>query len=151
MLKRLIGKAVRVVDDGGIETVLTLAFVAQFAAHALPFHAPSDRGAYIVEHESFVIADVGETGTVVQMPASPAAASMSLAAALPVVIRGRVVPRDWRQSSGYRTVCETVGRRGAYCWSTNPFTPDRVQSEVIRVRHREGDAGAGDRAGPTAG
>ena len=76
MLKRLIGKTIRVVDDGGVETVLTLAFVAQFAAFALPLEAVgelmvSDLRADVIAREGVLIADLGETGTVVQLPAGP--------------------------------------------------------------------------------
>lgn len=63
MLRSLIGKAVRVVDDAGVETVLTLAFVAQFAVYALPLDVRS----HLVSDES----DIVETGTVVQMPSMP--------------------------------------------------------------------------------
>ena len=66
MLKSLIGKVVQVLDDAGVETVLTLAFVAQFAAYSLPFHALDD----IRVHRSEVV-EVVEVGTVVQMPAKP--------------------------------------------------------------------------------
>jgi hypothetical protein len=66
MLKALIEKTVGVVDDAGVETVLTLAFVAQFVAYALPWHGV-DAGAYMLLAES----DVVEVGTVVQMPAKP--------------------------------------------------------------------------------
>jgi hypothetical protein len=65
MLKSFIGKAVRVVDDAGVETVLTLAFVAQFAAYAVPMHAIDDARMQTLFDEG----DVVETGTVVQMPA----------------------------------------------------------------------------------
>lgn len=67
MLTSLIGKALRVVDDAGVETVLTLAFVAQFAAHALPWHGLDAAGLHLLSTES----DVVEVGTVVQMPAKP--------------------------------------------------------------------------------
>lgn len=67
MLKSLIGKAFRVVDDAGVETVLTLAFVAQFAAYSLPFGGIDDVHVRWVSTES----DVVEVGTVVQMPARP--------------------------------------------------------------------------------
>jgi hypothetical protein len=67
MLKSLIGKAVRVVDDAGVETVLTLAFVAQIAAYTLPLHAMDGDRVHLLSAES----DVVETGTVVQMPAAP--------------------------------------------------------------------------------
>jgi hypothetical protein len=67
MLKSLIGKAVRVVDDAGVETVLTLAFVAQFAAYALPLHGIDAVRVHLLSDE----ADVVEIGTVVQMPAKP--------------------------------------------------------------------------------
>jgi hypothetical protein len=67
MLKSLIGKVVQVVDDAGVETVLTLAFVAQFAAYSLPFHALDDVRVHWIAAES----DVVEVGTVVQMPAKP--------------------------------------------------------------------------------
>jgi hypothetical protein len=67
MLKSLIGKAVQVVDDAGVETVLTLAFVAQFAAYSLPLHVLADiRAHWIAENE---VIEVVEVGTVVQMPA----------------------------------------------------------------------------------
>jgi hypothetical protein len=67
MLKSLIGKAFRVVDDAGVETVLTLAFVAQFAAYSLPFGGVDAVRVSWVSTES----DVVEVGTVVQMPAKP--------------------------------------------------------------------------------
>jgi hypothetical protein len=67
MLKSLIGKAVRVVDDAGVETVLTLAFVAQIAAYTLPLHAMDSDRVHLLSAES----DIVETGTVVQMPAAP--------------------------------------------------------------------------------
>jgi hypothetical protein len=67
MLKSLIGKAVQVVDDAGVETVLTLAFVAQFAAYSLPFHTLEDIRVHWIPAESEVV----EVGTVVQMPAKP--------------------------------------------------------------------------------
>lgn len=66
MLKALIGKAVGVVDDAGVETVLTLAFVAQFVAYALPWHGVDTRA-----HLLLAASDVVEVGTVVQMPAKP--------------------------------------------------------------------------------
>ena len=69
MLKSLIRKAVRVVDDAGVETVLTLAFVAQFAAYATSMH-----GVDVLR--THVAVDVGDivTGTVVQMPGKPSGA-----------------------------------------------------------------------------
>jgi hypothetical protein len=70
MLKSLIGKVVQVVDDAGVETVLTLAFVAQFAAYSLPFHALDDIRVHRIAAESEVV-EVVEVGTVVQMPARP--------------------------------------------------------------------------------
>jgi hypothetical protein len=79
MLKSLIGKAVRVVDDAGVETVLTLAFVAQFAAYALPLHVIDGVRMHLLSDES----DIVETGTVVQMPAIP----KSSRATRPVVVR----------------------------------------------------------------
>jgi hypothetical protein len=67
MLKSLIGKTVKVVDDAGVETVLTLAFVAQFAVYALPLHGMD---AIRVD----VLSEEGDIGTVVQMPAKPTGA-----------------------------------------------------------------------------
>jgi hypothetical protein len=67
MLRSLIGKAVRVVDDAGVETVLTLAFVAQFAVYALPLDGTDVVRSHLVSDES----DIVETGTVVQMPSMP--------------------------------------------------------------------------------
>jgi hypothetical protein len=67
MLKALIGKAVRIVDNAGVETVLTLAFVAQFAAYALPLHGIDAVREHLLSDGS-AIADIG---TVVQMPAKP--------------------------------------------------------------------------------
>jgi hypothetical protein len=67
MLKSLIGKALRVVDDAGVETVLTLAFVAQFAAYALPLHGIDAVRVHMLSSRS----DIVEVGTVVQMPAKP--------------------------------------------------------------------------------
>ena len=69
MLKSVIRKAVRVVDDAGVETVLTLAFVAQFAAHAMPLYGADVARTYVVVDERDVA-----TGTVVQMPAKPSGA-----------------------------------------------------------------------------
>ncbi|MFN2564552.1 MAG: hypothetical protein ABR499_06010 [Gemmatimonadaceae bacterium] len=70
MLKSLIGKAIRVVDDAGVETVLILAFVAQFAAYALPLHSIDGVRVYTLSDAGGVV----ETGTVVQMPARPSGA-----------------------------------------------------------------------------
>jgi hypothetical protein len=67
MLKALFGRAVKVVDDAGVETVLTLAFVAQFAAYTLPAYGWADVHVYRLATESEVV----EIGTVVQMPAKP--------------------------------------------------------------------------------
>ena len=67
MLKSLIGKAIRIVDDAGVETVLTLAFVAQVAAYALPLDPAGDLRLHLVTDERMIV----ETGTVVQMPGSP--------------------------------------------------------------------------------
>jgi hypothetical protein len=67
MLKSLIEKAVRVVDDAGVETVLTLAFVAQFAAYALPLHGADVVRVRLLSDESAI----AEIGTIVQMPAKP--------------------------------------------------------------------------------
>jgi hypothetical protein len=67
MLTARIGKLVRVVDDAGVETVLTLAFVAQFAASALPLHGVDAIRMHLLFDESEIV----ETGTVVQMPAIP--------------------------------------------------------------------------------
>jgi hypothetical protein len=67
MLKSLIGKALRVVDDVGVETVLTLAFVAQFAVHALPLHGMDAVRVHLLSDDSEMV----ETGTVVQMPGKP--------------------------------------------------------------------------------
>jgi hypothetical protein len=70
MLKSLIRTAVKVVDDAGVETVLTLAFVAQFAVYALPLHALDvARGRVVLGEGDDVV-----TGTVVQMPAKPSGA-----------------------------------------------------------------------------
>lgn len=70
MLKSLIEKAVRVVDDAGVETVLTLAFVAQFAAYALPVHGIEAVRLHLFSDER----NISEIGTVVQMPAKPTGA-----------------------------------------------------------------------------
>jgi hypothetical protein len=70
MLKSLIGKAIRVVDDAGVETVLTLAFVAQIAACTLPLQTIDGDRVHLLSTES----DIVETGTVVQMPAAPSGA-----------------------------------------------------------------------------
>jgi hypothetical protein len=67
MVKSLIGKAIRIIDDAGVETVLTLAFVAQVAAYTLPLHAASDLGVHLLADERLIV----ETGTVVQMPGHP--------------------------------------------------------------------------------
>lgn len=118
MLKKLIGKATRVVDDGGVETVLTLAFVAQFAAYALPFQSVGDVDAHIVTHESIVIADADETGTVVQMPASPTTGRTARA----VVVR--------QQKGANRSVAGTA--KGARAAGTQPARvrrPDPVDDE----------------------
>jgi hypothetical protein len=66
MLKLLVGKVLRVVDNGGVETVLTLAFVAQFAMYALPVNG-LDAIRVLLPDER----DIVETGTVLQMPATP--------------------------------------------------------------------------------
>jgi hypothetical protein len=66
MLKSLIRTALRAVDDAGVETVLTLAFVAQFAAYALPLHGVDPVRLLMLSEER-----AGETGTVLQMPAKP--------------------------------------------------------------------------------
>jgi hypothetical protein len=70
MLKSVIGKLVHVVDDAGVETVLTLAFVAQFAAYSLPFHTLDDIRVHRIGAGSDIV-EVVEVGTVVQMPAKP--------------------------------------------------------------------------------
>jgi hypothetical protein len=67
MLKSLIEKTIKVVDDAGVETVLTLAFVAQFAAFALPVHGIDAVRLDVRSEES-------DIGTVVQMPAKPTGA-----------------------------------------------------------------------------
>jgi hypothetical protein len=67
MLTSLIGKAVRVLDDAGVETVLTMAFVAQIAAYSLPLHTSDAVRMHVLVDE----AEIVETGTVVQMPATP--------------------------------------------------------------------------------
>jgi hypothetical protein len=72
MWKSLIGKAVRVVDDAGVETVLTLAFVAQFAVYALPFHGIESVRVHSFSIERDVVVEVGTM--VVQMPAKPSSA-----------------------------------------------------------------------------
>jgi hypothetical protein len=79
MLKSVIAKALKVLDDAGVETVLTLAFVAQFAAHALPLHGFDAVHVLALADESEVVA----TGTVLQMPANPNGAR----AARTVVVR----------------------------------------------------------------
>jgi hypothetical protein len=79
MVKSLIGKAVRVIDDAGVETVLTLAFVAQVAAYALPLHGWDG----VREDRLSTESDVVEIGTVVQMPAKPNTGRMTRA----VVVR----------------------------------------------------------------
>jgi hypothetical protein len=119
MLKKLIGKAIRVVDDGGVETVLTLAFVAQFAAYALPLHAVSDFDAHIVSHESIVVTDVGETGTVVQMPASPTTGRTARA----VIVR--------QQTGANRSAASAAakGARAAGLQPTRVRRPDPVDDE----------------------
>jgi hypothetical protein len=68
MLKALIGKALKSVDDAGVETVLTLAFVAQFAVYALPLHSIDAVRDHLLSDERDVVT---ETGTVLQMPGSP--------------------------------------------------------------------------------
>jgi hypothetical protein len=67
MLKSLIGKAIRIVDEAGVETVLTLAFIAQVAAYTLPLQGSSDLRTHLVTDERLIV----ETGTVVQMPGNP--------------------------------------------------------------------------------
>jgi len=129
MLKQLIGKATRVVDDGGVETVLTLAFVAQFAAYALPFHPAGDFDAHIVAHESIVIADLGETGTVVQMPASPTTGRTARA----VVVR---------QQKG--------GNRGVAAAAKGARTPGTQPARVRRPDPVDDEHGADDAAQPGA-
>lgn len=71
MLKSLIGKAVEVVDDAGVKTVLALAFVAQFAVYALPLHAVNAVREHVIPGRGD---DVVATGTVVQMPGKPSGA-----------------------------------------------------------------------------
>jgi hypothetical protein len=66
MLKSPIGKAVRVADDAGVETVLTLVFVAQFAVYAMPSHGAEALRAGLSLDDGAIV-----TGTVVQMPAKP--------------------------------------------------------------------------------
>ncbi len=79
MLKSVIAKALKVLDDVGVETVLILAFVAQFAAHALSLHGVDAVHMLALFDESEVVA----TGTVLQMPANPNGAR----AARTVVVR----------------------------------------------------------------
>lgn len=67
MLKSLIGKAIGIVDDAGVETVLVLAFVAQVAAYAIPLDPGGDLRVHLVTDERMIV----ETGTVVQMPGNP--------------------------------------------------------------------------------
>ncbi len=67
MLKSLTGKGIRMVDDAGVETVLTLAFVAQVAMYSLPFDVFVDARRHFLGDERAVPA----TGTVVQMPEIP--------------------------------------------------------------------------------
>jgi hypothetical protein len=119
MLKGLMGKAIRVVDGGGVETVLTLAFVAQFAAYALPpFHAVSDLDPRVVADESNIIIEAGETGTVVQMPASPSADRTARAVKV-------------RQSKGAARALAGAakGARAAGTQSTRVRRPDPVDEE----------------------
>jgi hypothetical protein len=70
MLKALIAKAVKVVDDAGVETVLTLVFVAQVSAFALPVQTLADLDVDRLATESEIV-EVGTT--VLQMPAKPKA------------------------------------------------------------------------------
>src|SRR3712207_1069823 len=67
MLKPLIRKAIVILDDVGVETVLTLAFAAQVAAYALPVDPVSDPRLHLAIDERVIV----ETGTVVQMPGNP--------------------------------------------------------------------------------
>jgi hypothetical protein len=67
MLKSFICKAIRIVDDAGVETVLTLAFVGQVAAYALAHDPVGDVRLDLVTDERMIV----ETGTVVQMPGNP--------------------------------------------------------------------------------
>jgi hypothetical protein len=75
-LRFLAERALSIVDDAGVETVLTLAFVAQLAVHALPLHGIDGVGVPALSDEG----DMVETGTVVQMPATPGTARPSRAA-----------------------------------------------------------------------
>jgi hypothetical protein len=140
MLKRLIGKTIRVVDDGGVETVLTLAFVAQFAAYALPFHAVSDLAvgdlrADIVTtdigtDESIVITMPGETGTVVQMPASPSSGRTARASVA-------------RQSKGATRTSGAVApkaARGVAAQPTRVRRPDPVDEDLAGGELEQGRA-----------
>ena len=116
MPKSLIRKAVKVVDDAGVETVLTLAFVAQFAAYALPLHDVHAVRVYVVSD-----GDVVETGTVVQMPATPNGARPQR----PAVVRDA--------KSGVKAPASSSPRA-----AMRPRRPDPVEDEA---GGEEGDEG----------
>jgi hypothetical protein len=120
MLKSFIGKAVRVVDDAGVETVLTLAFVAQFAAYAVPLHAIDGARVDALSDE----ADVVETGTVVQMPAMPNGSRTTRTA----------VPRE---SKGAIRAPAAAAPRAARVRRPDPVDDDFAGDEVEQTRSAE--------------
>jgi hypothetical protein len=76
MLKSLFGNALEAASDVRVETVLTLAFVAQFAVHA----ASTDAASAIAAGPGIGGASIVDIGTVVQMPAEPTAGRVQRAA-----------------------------------------------------------------------
>ncbi|MDQ3949633.1 MAG: hypothetical protein M3282_04740 [Gemmatimonadota bacterium] len=121
MLKSLIGKAVSVVDDAGVETVLTLAFVAQFAAYALPLHGIDAARAYLLPDES----DIVVIGTVVQMPAKPSSAR----AARTVVVR---------ESKGVARTPTAAAPKAARVRRPDPVDDELGAEELDQLRAAEG-------------
>ena len=121
MVKSLLRKALRVVDDAGVETVLTLAFVAQFAAHALPMHVSDAVHVPLFFEES----GVAETGTVVQMPAKPNA---------PRVTRAVVV----RESKGAVRAPAAATPKAPRLRRPDPVDDDLGADDVDQLRGAEG-------------
>ena len=116
-MKSLIGKLVRIVDDAGVETVLTLAFVAQFAVYALPLHDADAVRLQLVSDER----DVVETGTVLQMPGKPNTPRPART----------VVVRESKGAVRSTAVAKARVRR------PDPVDEDAAADEVEHVRHAE--------------
>jgi hypothetical protein len=120
MLKSLIGKSVRLVDDAGVETVLTLAFVAQFAAQALSLHGVDTVRMHLFSDES----DIVETGTVVQMPAKPGSNR---------VVRTAVV----RESKGVARTPAPAAAKAARVRRPDPMDDELGPEELDQLRAAE--------------